>query len=276
MANVDSPDERLLRNREEFEQWIEATVSGEHVSADYWRVPSPYLAIWEPFTLFESPASGKNIRWFAFDEGSSVEWFIQVAGFDGASPSIAQLQNAVMIWNTAPGTLIRYLAAGTTDATGGLSEFDGVNAVIFGDPNDEVDEAFSCSLGGVLAIGGPWFGSSTFPFKERVVHKAAGADVVYNNGVECIAQNATALKDFEEVLGHELGHTLGIAHSCGDGSSGDCQSGTPQDGALMRANAHLDGRGPQLNADDIAAAVELYPAPVTFPTAGRKRAVRRP
>lgn len=274
LPGVDSPDERMLRHWGAFESWIVQRAAGEAGEPIYWQVPSPWQSMSAPFTLFVS-TKGNNIRWFEFDEGKTISWSMRLPEFEGSNPSLEQLEAAIEIWNETPRALIHYAVAGTTEATGGLTKFDGVNAVVFGDPNNEVDGTFSCVTGGVLAIGGPWFSSSsTTPFKNRMVHRTAGADVIYNDGVECIAKTLTALKNFEEVLGHELGHTLGIGHSCGDSDSGPCQGGTLQNDALMRATAHLDGRGARLNHDDIAAAFELYPDPSAAPL--RKRSVRRP
>ncbi|MDX1585002.1 MAG: hypothetical protein R3338_15500, partial [Thermoanaerobaculia bacterium] len=275
-ADDNSPDGSLIRRRDAFVSWIIERVDGHDRPAHYWEAPSPYLSAQAPFTLFRSPTSGLNMRWFAFQEGDSVSWYMQLPDFGPGSPTLAQLEHAVAAWNEAPGTLIRYDAAGATDATNGLEDFDGINAVIFGDPNDEVEGTFSCSLGGVLAIGGPWFGSSKFPFREREVHRTIGADIIMNDGIECAVGTPNSLKNLEEVIAHELGHTLGFGHSCGDDKSGKCSSGSVQADALMRTTAHHDGRGAKLNSDDIAAAVELYPEPVSTPTPTRRRTVTRP
>jgi hypothetical protein len=97
----------------------------------------------------------------------------------------------------------------------------------------------------VIAVGGPFFYTSTRRWGGKSWHEAVEADIVTNDGTECFFQNDQ--KVAEEVFAHELGHTLGIGHS-------------PTRDSLMFARAHDDGRGALLGADDKAAAAALYPS----------------
>ena len=81
-------------------------------------------------------------------------------------------------------------------------------------------------------------------------------DVVTQNNAGCFFAGHGG-KDGEETFGHELGHGLGIGHSCGDANSPPCTDPVLS-AALMRAFVHGDGRGAQLGADDRAAALFLY------------------
>jgi hypothetical protein len=144
---------------------------------------------------------------------------------------------------------------GTTGATAGFTSFDGINATIFGDPNGEVPGTFQCPGGGVLAFGGSWT-QGTHQFKGKTYKTNVGGEVVFNNGIDCLMSGNPSL--FEEVWGHEALHSLGMGHSCGDANSPSCAGNPTLDGALMRATAHNDGRGAQLNADDLAGLRSIY------------------
>ena len=120
-----------------------------------------------------------------------------------------------------------------------------VNAILFDDPRrNDAEGTFSCTSGGVIAVGGPYFNTSTRGFGGKSWHQAIEADIVTNDGTECYFRNNPRVA--EEVFAHELGHTLGSGHS-------------PTWDALMYARAHDDGRGAILAADDRADAASMYP-----------------
>lgn len=240
-----------LRDFDAFSTWIEERAEGAARPRDYvlGKAAAELGSVSSGFT-FLTPDDGFPIRWFGFDSGQSVAWRVHQAGQPGLGlgGSVAAFETALAAWTDDAATNIRYVFAGTTAAGGGLAKSDRTNAILFDDPyrddpREAVEGAFSCSSGGVIAMGGPFFYTITRSFQGKRYHEAAEADIVTNDGTACFFQNNPRVA--EEVFAHELGHTLGLGHS----SNRD---------ALMYANAHDDGRGARLTEDDRGAVAALY------------------
>jgi len=241
----------LLRSFDRFADWVADRAAGYKRESDYVVAPTKGLgSLAQPFSLMTSER-GSNLRWFSFDRGEKVSWRVNTAGQSGLglAATVEAFKVAIQTWVDDPGSNVLYNYAGTTTASGGLANFDEINAILFDDPyrddpDEAVDGSFVCGSGGVIAIGGPYFYLSTRPFNGKLYHEIAGADIVTNDGTECFFRDN--VKAAEEVFAHELGHTLGISHS------------TTSSDSLMWARAHNDGRGARLAADDRAALSALY------------------
>ncbi|HEX6898104.1 MAG TPA: matrixin family metalloprotease [Thermoanaerobaculia bacterium] len=244
----------VVRDFGRFSDWVSDRAVGVESGADYVVGTSAGFekalsAVTEKFS-FLAPASGNAVRWFRFDRGQRVDWRLQSGGQPGLgeAATVQAFKDALAVWNADGATNIQYNYLGTTSATNGLARADGVNAIAFDDPfrddpEDAVEGTFACGRGGVIAIGGPWFFSSTQAFRGNRYHETAEADIMTNDGTECLFRNRDSVA--REVFAHELGHTLGLGHSS-----------DPE--ALMFANAHNDDRGAQLIDDDRAGIAQLY------------------
>jgi hypothetical protein len=253
-----------LRDLERFADWIEDRAAGSRRRGDYLaRVASSKTkAVTAEFTLFEH--DGRNFRWFLFDTGGSVPWrqFNGLAELETGGEK--QLNHALLAWTGEKTTPVKLVYAGRTTARGGLAREDGQNAVLFGDPNGEISGTFDCGAGGTLAIGGFHSAGVAGSFNGKEYYRITEGDVVLQNGIECNDRSAGAgiFDDFiRKILGHELGHTLGIAHS----SENADETSLELRRALMYYRIRLDGTGPILYPDDVAALQALYRRTTTTP-----------
>jgi hypothetical protein len=267
-----APGRDLPRDLAKFSSWLQDRVRSDRRPADYFvELPAGAIKkLEEKFTTFIN--SGLAIRWFEFDSGGSVPFAMYYAGQPGLSGGgFAEFQSAIQAWDNFPPTHIRYRYNGTTTASGGLTTADGVNAILFGDPHGEISTPFNCATGGILAHGGPWFDpTQTGTFSGRTFIRTQEADIVTNKGLECFwARSLNPSKAAEELFGHELGHTLGLGHSCGDSKSPPCSSDPVKNDALMRTYIHDDGRGARLGNDDMAGIESMYLAGAGLPTVCR-------
>jgi hypothetical protein len=240
-----------VRDFNRFSDWVADRAAGVPNPGGY--VLGNAKALLQPlpgkYVLLTS-GDGNPIRWFRFDDGQSVQWKVNSTGQPGLGldATIAAFQVSLNAWNSNPGTNINYVYSGTTSAAGGLAQSDNLNTILFDDPYQDdpanaVEGTFDCRTGGVIAMGGPFYYTSTRTFRGQRYHEAVEADIVTNDGTACFFQdNPSAAR---EIFAHELGHTLGLGHS-------------KDHSALMYAYAHNDGRGASLTADDRAAVSVLY------------------
>jgi hypothetical protein len=247
------PDDRRLADP--FIARLQDIVRGQPVP----RMLQPLASA--PAAQAESPADSEgyklfnNVRWFLPDIGEPVRYFIDQTG--DAKIGVNASQNAVnaafAAWTNVPtANLVMQSAGTTTPSANGFC--DGTSKIIFNDPFNEVTDPSGC--GGILAIGGYCASGASKPFKGSAFREAVEGDIIFNNGWSgCNFWNATNLA---EVATHEIGHTIGLAHST-DSS------------ATMYSFAHFDGRGAGLTDDDRAGVTYLYPGDATsepspFPT----------
>ena len=245
----------MPRSAEAMRDWLIA----QHPESGLAPGPLPPRASWitAKFTLLGN--GGNAARWRVFDQGGSVSFFAHSTPQQNLpGGGITQLQQALAAWTNDAGSNIRYVYGGLTSASGAG---DGISSVLFNDPGGLVDGIFDCVLGGVLAVGGYVTNGAVGSYHGVLYDLISEGDIVVNNNAGCFLSGHNGA-NAAELFAHELGHTLGFGHACGEGSLpllSDCLSAGPvADDALMRAYVHGDGRGASLRQDDRAAAAFLY------------------
>jgi hypothetical protein len=215
------------------------------------RALQPRAAVSAPATTSGDPVPEgfklfNTVRWFLPDDGIPVRYFIDQAGDAklGFNATRNAIDAAFAAWTNVTGASIVMQIAGTAAATAN-GFCDGTSKIIFNDPFGEVTDPSGC--GGILAIGGYCSNGASKPFDGQSFREIVEGDIIFNNGwTGCSFWNTT---NFAEVATHEIGHTIGLAHST-------------DPTATMYSFAHFDGRGASLTPDDAAGVTYLYPAGV--------------
>jgi hypothetical protein len=184
-----------------------------------------------------------DVRWFEPDSGQPILYNVDAAGDAkiGATASHNAVDAALAAWTNVPTASIVLQDGGTISSppSGGC---DGKNTIVFNDPSSSVSDPSGCA--GILAVGGYCAGGGTTTVNGIVFSRIVEGDITVNNGWSaCTFWDATNLA---EVLTHELGHTIGLAHST-------------DSTATMYAFAHFDGRAASLMPDDAAGVTFIYP-----------------
>lgn len=241
-----------VRNLDRFAKWLRSRSAGLAPAADYWSDAQPRDVMTAKYVLYTAPPP----RWFQFDNGGSITLYggpVGQAGLSGGG--YGALAAAINAWNNDGGSNVRYVYGGVNGASGGLNRGDGVNSVLFNDPNGDIAGSYNCGGGGIVAMTA-WRSAGTRDLNGRTFKVIVEVDTVVQDGAGCVlSENG----NIAEVLGHELGHTLGLAHPCGDAGLIACITNTLLNDAIMRPSIHGDGRGASLRSDDLAGIKYLYP-----------------
>ena len=132
---------------------------------------------------------------------------------------------------------------------------EGVVNVSFDDPTNQIADPQNGT--GAVALGG-FCGGGTAPDGWNDVYSGA---LIFANGWASLWPQES-FSHFVEIMTHELGHVLVLAHSAEPGQSADAE----QQDASMYWIAHFDGRRGTVHSYDERAIIGLYPTPSPHPS----------
>ena len=199
---IDAP-----RDWEEFSSWLAKRAAGRRAAENYF-LASEEVEL-QPLAVRLEPLP---VAWERFSLGRRVRWRSE----DTRGPGRQLLKDALYRWSRSDLTSVRLRPSKVTGPAAGMLQPDGVNDLVFGDPRDLMAGSFSCKDGGIAAISATWFDPGvTFRFRPGdggVGIRAKEAEIVLNDGSECLLRRSGG-RLAQDLLIHELGHTLGLDHS---------------------------------------------------------------
>jgi hypothetical protein len=217
---------------------IQLAERGRHMVAvppEYARKKKQSSGFVPEFVLFAG-----GVRWMEADLGQAVSYYVNPSGSPVAGGASAEIARGMSAWPNQSGASIRLQIAGQTSSCG--ISMNGVNSVSFGDCLGQLDPPVGCT--GIVALTGIGYTNEPRVVGGTTFNRLIEADTVFNRGMECFLANSANLA---EVACHELGHSIGLAHSA-DAT------------AMMWASAHGRGRDATLAADDKTGVLSIYPA----------------
>jgi len=256
------------RSADRFTRYVQAVANGEAPEPDYYEA-SPSLAVGANALTIAPNASvasaylltvafcnvptqnpcvsgttTRPYRWDSFGAGIVFDRGNSHGSYQngGADAVVA----ATAAWTNDCASNVAYSAGNLKNGqTKGFKlGSDGFHTVIFDDPNDEIPGAFAGS--GTLAIGGTFIFSDTHVFNGETFYTSAEAEVIVQNGV---ALSNFPAASFNEMMTHEIGHTLGFRHS---------NQGTPNTIIAIMSSTVSNTFGTTLQPYDVDAVRAVY------------------
>jgi len=209
---------------------------------------SPLVRLAAVVSLAASPAaSAYNLQDDLWDvDRGPLQYVINDQGSDDipGEEDTEAIISAFRQWECVEGTRIRFIR-GTENGPRTVDFDDKLHTLYWGETEAEVMAVGMgpSTLGITIAQANP----------DGPMERQAG-DIVFNGFHHNWTVNQGQAADVEEVALHEIGHLIGLNHSCNDEAAGDCLDPS------LSIMAPAGVSGPTLKQDDKDAVAALYPA----------------
>ena len=206
---------------------------------------------------FSVPAGAEPYpsRFVAGDAGQEIPYLVDAevlpAGLARES-ALEALAGAFAAWEEATGLRFRLEAVATfAGAADAEPHRDGRIRIQLHDLHGRIEDPLALAFGGLFTSSGPvGFGAGGRVLQQEF-HRTTAGYVIVNHRQDLLSDPRT----LEEVLAHEIGHALGLAHSSEDFLETDPEKTE----SLMYFQIHADGRGAALTERDRQAVKRAYP-----------------
>ena len=209
--------------------------------------------------------SGIPARWLAADRGEPIPYLVDAQALPlgiSQAQALGAVEQALASWSAVTSLTFRFE---------GLQQFGQSSATIT-TPDERLriqlhDLYGQLTSSSVLGLGGRGFtnGDSLFATAGGAGGQVAGQEFHRVTRGYVVLQHSSAamrtLSTFTEVLCHEIGHVLGLAHS----SENPTEPNALLREAVMYYRAHADGRGAALGNYDPPVVQKAYPMTDTPP-----------
>jgi hypothetical protein len=233
--------DKVIATRERFEQFEAANFRNIPIRSE----PTEYKKqkskgnVQPQFRFYRST---EPFRWFEPDDNLPISFTVNP---DGApNPQVIDdIVAAMNAWSSVSGSSMRVTYAGVT---GDCYPHGTGNTMVFNNCDNAFAQTPDCAS--IIALGSAnWNSSHKKQINGVNFSQIIQGHISFNPYSACSYDNHC---NIQEIVTHEIGHTLGLGHS--------------QDpSATMAGTAHFDGRCASIREDDVAGMRFIYPAPGT-------------